>query len=91
MFIYLFIINFLLYFHIAKGSQNCIVILTMVRCNDFKQLGFTKDLRRFTVAITRAKSLLIVVACTKTMKNDETLNSFIKHIESHGTIYYPEM
>ena len=42
-------------------------------------LGFLRNEKRFNVAITRAKALLIVVGCAKLLKHDKSWGAFLRY------------
>ena len=48
------------------------------------QLGFLSNEKRFNVAITRAKALLIVIGNPKVLEQDDDWNDFIKHVVNGG-------
>lgn len=50
-----------------QGREADIVIFVTVRCNEHCEIGFLKDMRRMNVALTRAKSALIVVGSRSTL------------------------
>ncbi|KAL7784895.1 RNA dependent RNA polymerase domain-containing protein [Trichoderma ceciliae] len=50
-----------------QGREADIVIFVTVRCNESREIGFLKDLRRMNVALTRARSGLIVVGNRATL------------------------
>jgi len=54
----------------AQGTEAEIVILSCVRCNNNRNVGFVRDLRRLNVAISRARQKLIIVGNLKTMCSD---------------------
>lgn len=61
-----------------QGRDNQIILFSMTRSNPEGKIGFLKDVRRLNVAMTRAKSLLIMVgdsstlaACTASCAHDE--------------------
>ena len=68
----------------AQGQQNDIIMLSLVRNNDKDSIGFLEDVRRFNVAITRAKVKLIVVGNKKTLCTNKMYASWIAHIQKNG-------
>lgn len=54
----------------AQGTEEEVVILSCVRCNDRGNVGFVRDLRRLNVAISRARQKLIIVGNLETMSSD---------------------
>lgn len=61
-----------------QGREADIVIFVTVRCNESREIGFLKDLRRMNVALTRAKLGLIIVG------NKATLTGGSEEEESTG-------
>ena len=70
-----------------QGSENEVIILSMVRCNSESRLGFVQDHRRFNVSVTRTRRLLIVIGCPNTLERDEMLGHFIDYIRQKGNIH----
>lgn len=50
-----------------QGRDNQVILFSMTRSNPNGRIGFLKDVRRLNVAITRAKSLLIMVGDSATL------------------------
>jgi hypothetical protein len=50
-----------------QGSENDVIIISMVRSNDSGNLGFCNDLRRINVALTRAKKGCFVFGHHRTL------------------------
>lgn len=50
-----------------QGRDNQIILFSMTRSNPDGKIGFLKDVRRLNVAMTRAKSLLIMVGDSDTL------------------------
>ena len=70
-----------------QGSENEVIVLSMVRCNSECRLGFVQDHRRFNVSVTRTRRLLIVIGCPNTLERDEMLGHFIDYIRQKGHIH----
>ncbi|XP_029361567.1 putative helicase mov-10-B.2 [Echeneis naucrates] len=74
-----------------QGQERKVVLVSTVRSNpnyaemDKKfSLGFVKNEKRFNVALTRAKALLIVVGNPMILKSDATWDRFIKFCSEKG-------
>lgn len=52
-----------------QGRDNQVIIFSMTRSNNKGRIGFLKDVRRLNVAMTRAKSLLIMVGDSATLRD----------------------
>lgn len=50
-----------------QGRDNQIILFSLTRSNSIGKVGFLRDVRRLNVAMTRAKSLLIMVGDSKTL------------------------
>ncbi len=69
-----------------QGREKDVVILSLVRSNRQRNLGFLTDLRRLNVSLTRAKKMLIVVGDSSTLKANETYNRFIEFVRRKGML-----
>lgn len=65
------------------GEKECI-ILSLVRSNRDKNVGFLGDNRRINVAVTRAKRHLCIVCDSSTCGRDRFLNSLLQHVSMKG-------
>ena len=56
-----------------QGQEADIVVFVTVRCNLQGEIGFLKDMRRLNVALTRAKTGLIIIGdqTTLTLKKEQ--------------------
>ncbi|BCD62551.1 hypothetical protein NitYY0826_C1429 [Nitratiruptor sp. YY08-26] len=69
-----------------QGREKEIIIISFVRSNERREIGFLKDLRRLNVAITRAKRKLICIGDSATLQSDEVYKKFISYIQQNGKI-----
>ncbi|CAN8019460.1 unnamed protein product [Ixodes persulcatus] len=67
-----------------QGRERLVIIITTVRSDDkpsgsdsLKSLGFLTNKKRFNVAITRAKALLIVIGNPHTLRGDPCWRSLV--------------
>ena len=74
-----------------QGQERKVIIISTVRSQEQyirldsdHQLGFLRNPKRFNVALTRAKSLMIVVGNPNLLKLDPHWNEFIQYIYSSG-------
>jgi hypothetical protein len=51
----------------SQGSEADVVVLSCVRCNAKKQIGFLSQANRMCVALSRARERLIIVGSSKTL------------------------
>ena len=50
-----------------QGQERDVILVSLVRANEAGQIGFLSDLRRMNVAITRARSKLILIGSGETL------------------------
>lgn len=70
-----------------QGQEKDIIIVSTVRANDRKDIGFMKDERRVNVALTRSRHLMIVVGHGDTLGSNETWNSYCNWAEENKAYY----
>lgn len=63
-----------------QGREKSIIILSMVRNNTNKNLGFLTDYRRLNVSISRAQSKLYIIGNKKHLSTDKTYKQLINLI-----------
>lgn len=69
-----------------QGREKEVIILSLVRSNDEKSLGFVTDFRRLNVAVTRARRLLAVIVNSETVEDNKLITSLLKHVEDNGVL-----
>ena len=70
-----------------QGRDKECIILSMVRSNESGIVGdLLKDWRRVNVALTRAKSKLLVLGSRRTLKNNELLERFLGLVDEKGWV-----
>nr|POE47340.1 dna replication atp-dependent helicase/nuclease dna2 [Quercus suber] len=68
-----------------QGRDKECIILSMVRSNETGVVGeLLKDWRRINVALTRARSKLIVLGSRRTLRNNELLKKFLALVDRRG-------
>lgn len=68
-----------------QGQEKSVIIISLVRSNELQKIGFLKDYRRMNVALTRAKTKLIIIGDSSTFGHDEFYSQMLDHIEKNGT------
>ena len=74
-----------------QGREKEVVVLSLVRSNTRREVGFLGESRRLNVAVTRARRQLIVVCDTETVKGDKFLAEFVEYLEAEGELRTPDM
>jgi len=69
-----------------QGREKECIIISMVRSNSKREIGFLKDWRRMNVAVTRARRMLILVGNIECVTTDKYINALKQWIEEHGHI-----
>ena len=67
-----------------QGREKDAVIVSLVRSNDFGELGFLAEVRRMNVAITRARKKLIVVGDGALLARHRFYDAFFEHARVTG-------
>jgi regulator of nonsense transcripts 1 len=69
-----------------QGREKEFIIFSCVRANPEKSIGFLSDTKRMNVALTRAKSGLIVVGNAATFAKNAAWASFIEYCQGIGAL-----
>ncbi|KAG5419660.1 dna2 [Candida metapsilosis] len=68
-----------------QGRDKQCIIISLVRSNKEKHAGdLLKEWRRLNVAVTRAKSKLVILGSRSTLSTNDTTKTFIDFLESKG-------
>ena len=67
-----------------QGREKEVIVLDLVRSNERGQIGFLGDVRRTNVAITRARSFLIVIGDGATLGGHEYYKSLLEFAQACG-------
>lgn len=67
-----------------QGREKNVIVLSSVRSNEEGVVGFLRDWRRLNVAITRARTLLVVVGNEDTLRTDSHWRSWLKWVKRYG-------
>ncbi|WVZ85631.1 hypothetical protein U9M48_032532 [Paspalum notatum var. saurae] len=70
-----------------QGREKEVVIFSCVRCNEKQNIGFVSDGRRMNVAITRARSAVLVVGSASTLKKDKHWNNLIESAKERNRYF----
>jgi ATP-dependent RNA/DNA helicase IGHMBP2 len=65
-----------------QGQERDVIYISLVRSNENGEIGFLSDARRMNVALTRAKSKLIVIGDSATLGNHSFYSQFLEYCES---------
>ncbi len=69
-----------------QGREKEIIVISFVRSNKAKELGFLEDLRRLNVSLTRARRKLIAIGDAETLSANEIYRKFIEFVKKNGEI-----
>ena len=64
-----------------QGQERDIIIVSLVRSNSDGQIGFLRDLRRMNVAMTRARSKLIIIGDHTTLAHHEFYRKLYEYVK----------
>lgn len=74
-----------------QGREKDAVIISLVRSNDKREVGFLKEKRRMNVAMTRAKRHLCIVGDSSTVKHGSTyLKKWLAWLEANADVRFAE-
>lgn len=70
-----------------QGREKEAIILSLVRSNKTREIGFLKDIRRMNVALTRARRKLIVIGDSATITGDPFYARLLEHFDTVGAYH----
>lgn len=75
-----------------QGREKECVILSLVRSNDKREIGFLKEKRRLNVAVTRARRCLVVVGDGETLTKEKGwVRSWVEWLEENAEVRFMEV
>ncbi|HSO25979.1 MAG TPA: C-terminal helicase domain-containing protein, partial [Methanobacteriaceae archaeon] len=67
-----------------QGREKDVMIISTVRSNTKRKIGFLNDLRRLNVALTRARRKMIMIGDVKTLEIHPTYRRLIENSQEKG-------
>lgn len=67
-----------------QGREKEAIIISMVRSNDKREVGFLADSRRMNVAVTRARRHCALICDTETVGSDPFLKRLVEYFERNA-------
>lgn len=67
-----------------QGQERDVIYIGLTRSNEQNDIGFLKEYRRMNVAMTRAKSQLVIIGDSATLGRDSFYNSVIDYANKVG-------
>lgn len=67
-----------------QGQERDVIYIGLTRSNEQNEIGFLKEYRRMNVAMTRAKSQLVIIGDSATLGRDAFYNSVIDYAQQIG-------
>ena len=73
-----------------QGREKEVIVLSLVRSNKSKNIGFLVENRRLNVAVTRARRQLIVICDSSTVSGDPFIKKLIDYLNKNGSKISPK-
>lgn len=67
-----------------QGQERDIIYISLTRSNDKNEIGFLKEYRRMNVAMTRAKTRLVIIGDSGTLGKDNFYNAILDYAQKVG-------
>uniref|UniRef100_A0A1I7YPL5 Thioredoxin domain-containing protein n=1 Tax=Steinernema glaseri TaxID=37863 RepID=A0A1I7YPL5_9BILA len=72
-----------------QGQQREVIVMSLVRNNEKRNLGFLCDDRRMNVAVMRARRQFVIVSNSRMMAEHKPMRNLHRTIQEHGRILEP--
>jgi superfamily I DNA and/or RNA helicase len=72
-----------------QGREKEAIIISFVRSNAEREIGFLSEIRRTNVAVTRARRHVCLIGDGDTLGRHKFYKNLIGYVEEHGVIDYP--
>lgn len=69
-----------------QGREKECIIISMVRSNNRKEVGFLSEYRRMNVAVTRAKRFVCLIGNSETVRQEPFLARLLDYFIEHGEL-----
>ena len=69
-----------------QGREKEVVLVSLVRSNDRREVGFLDEPRRFNVALTRARRKAVVVGDSDTVSAADVFDDFLEYARARGRV-----
>ena len=70
-----------------QGQERDVIIISTVRANADRNIGFVRDEKRLNVAITRAKNALFVFGSANTLSSNGTWAEYLDYHRLKGSLH----
>jgi len=67
-----------------QGQERDVIYISLTRSNEKNEIGFLKEYRRMNVAMTRAKTQLVIIGDSATLGKDSFFNAVIDYAQDIG-------
>jgi DNA polymerase alpha-associated DNA helicase A len=74
-----------------QGREKNAIIMSLVRSNDKREVGFLSDDRRLNVAMTRPRMHLCVIGNMECISSDKFMKSWVDWAEENTQLEYPDV
>jgi len=69
-----------------QGQEKEAIVLSLVRSNNSRQVGFLSDYRRLNVAVTRARRHVAIICDSDTVGSDKFISGLLRYASENGEV-----